>query len=424
MVSQPAIAIRQLTKIYKVYSKPLDMLRELVFGGNRYSEFAALNSIDLTIQRGEVVGVIGPNGAGKSTLLRIIAGTLDPTTGDVKVNGSLAAILELGTGFQPDYSGRENVIIGGMCLGMTKAQVESKLQSIIDFSELGAVIDQPFKTYSSGMKARLTFSTAMSVEPEVFIIDEALAAGDAYFVQKCLRRIREICLSGATVLFVSHSENLVAELCSRAIWLEGGRVIADGLAEPVAKAYIQSVWDREKSVLEKTNAQRALAISATIETGGRYRLGGATATIESVYTLNTMGVATTFFTAGDPWRIQAKWSGRLNPAISYYISFRIDGNRTQAVTGVEGHEEKFFLSRQSIERGFGTIEYSVPHLDLGEGRYDISISICSYELPKTPENILHYVEKIHSFHVGRRILGHLGWVYEPHFTFTEIESQS
>jgi lipopolysaccharide transport system ATP-binding protein len=413
MSEQAAIEIRGLTKIYNVYPTPLDIVRELTFGRKRHSEYTALNSIDLTVNRGEVVGVIGPNGAGKSTLLRIIAGTLDHTAGQMKINGTLAAILELGTGFQPEYSGRENVIIGGMCLGMSKTEVEEKLQSIIDFSELGDVIDQPFKTYSSGMKARLTFSTAISVEPDVFIIDEALAAGDAYFVQKCLRKIREICMSGATVLFVSHSENLVAELCDRAIWLDGGRILSDGPAEPVAKAYIQSVWAREESVLAERNA--TISRELTIDSG-RYSLGGTDARIIRVTSTDSTGKSASFFTAGSPWTLRVEWAGDLDPSVPHYISFRVDGGRIQAITGVEGHEEKFFLSDESIRK----IEYSIPHLDLGEGRYSVSVSLCRFDLPKSPESVVHYEEQILFFDVGRRVLGHLGYVYEPCFTFTEV----
>jgi len=419
MSDQPAIEIQGLTKIYKVYPRPFDILRELAFGGKRHTEYTALDSIDLTVSRGEVVGVIGPNGAGKSTLLRIIAGTLDHTHGQVRVDGTLAAILELGTGFQPDYTGRENVIIGGMCLGMSKSEVEEKLDSIVAFSELGEVIDQPFKTYSSGMKARLTFSTAISVEPDVFIIDEALAAGDAYFVQKCLRKIREICLSGATVLFVSHSENLVAELCDRAIWLEGGRIIADGAAEPVAKAYIQSVWEREEEILTENNARTATSRRQTIESG-RYSLGGGSAFISKVEARGSSGDPTTFFTSGDPWSLRVEWVGTLDPTIPHYISFRIDGGRIQAVTGVEGHEEKYFLSEESMRRGNGSIEYSTTNIDLGEGRYSVSVSLCRFDLPKSPESIIHYEEKILTFDIGRRVLGHLGYIYEPRFTFAEV----
>src|SRR5262249_37006579 len=147
-----------------------------------------------------------------------------------------------------------NIVLGGMCAGMSREQIAAKVPSIIAFSELESVIDQPFKTYSSGMKARLTFATAISVDAEVLIIDEALAAGDAYFVHKCMRRVREICESGATVLFVSHSETLIAELCDEAFWIQGGRVLMSGRAEPVAKAYIQSVWDRTEEQNLKTTS--------------------------------------------------------------------------------------------------------------------------------------------------------------------------
>jgi ABC-type polysaccharide/polyol phosphate transport system ATPase subunit len=194
--------------------------------------------------RGEVVGVIGPNGAGKSTLLKMIAGTLSPTAGNLEVRGKVSAILELGIGFHPDYSGRENVFIGAMCLGMSRETVERKFDCIVKFSELGDAIDQPFKTYSSGMQARLTFATAISIEPEILIIDEALAAGDSYFMVKCGRRVRELCESGATVLFVSHATYRVASLCRRAIWIEGGKVREIGDAIEVCRHYDLAVHER------------------------------------------------------------------------------------------------------------------------------------------------------------------------------------
>lgn len=239
--SSVAIRLRGVGKSYKIYGSGRDLIREVFSGGIHHREHWALKDISFDITRGQIVGVIGANGSGKSTLLKIITGLLDATTGSVEVNGRISAILELGTGFHPDFTGRENIITGGMCIGMSRKEIEEKLPWIIAFSELESVIDQPFKTYSSGMQARLTFSTAIAVEPEVFIVDEALAAGDSYFVSKCMRRIREICNSGATVLFVSHSTGQVAQLCDTAIWIDKGELREIGSSRDVTRRYDYSV---------------------------------------------------------------------------------------------------------------------------------------------------------------------------------------
>ncbi|MEO1135264.1 MAG: ABC transporter ATP-binding protein [Pseudomonadota bacterium] len=241
----PAVRVADLTKIFRVWRRPADMLIEAVTGRQRHAEFTALNGVSFDVQRGSIVGVLGRNGAGKSTLLRIIAGTLDATSGEVTTDGKVAAILELGTGFHPEYTGRENIFLGGLCLGLSQKEVNHKLDEIIEFSELAEFIDQPFRTYSSGMQARLTFAVATSVDPDVLIVDEALSVGDARFALKSFDRIRDFARRNKSILFVSHDINQVTTFCDEALMLERGEKLAHGEPKQVGNTYHRLLFGGE-----------------------------------------------------------------------------------------------------------------------------------------------------------------------------------
>jgi len=231
------IAIHQLNKTFKLYKRPLDRLLEWVLPVNRHQDFHALRDINLTIPRGRTLGIVGANGAGKSTLLKLITGVLVPTSGTLRVAGRIAALLELGTGFHPEFTGRQNIYINGQLLGLSYEEMRGLESEIIAFSELGAFIDQPIRTYSSGMYLRLGFSIAACVRPEILIVDEALSVGDARFSQKCIRRIREFRDNGTTILFVSHDPGAVALLCDEAVLLDRGMVRTVGDPKSVLEEY-------------------------------------------------------------------------------------------------------------------------------------------------------------------------------------------
>lgn len=232
-----AIRATGLAKTYRIYDRPVDRLLEGLTGQRRHREFQALRPLDLDIARGQTVGVVGRNGSGKSTLLQLIAGTLQPTAGRIEVNGRVAALLELGSGFSPDFSGRENVYLNAQVLGMRRHEIEARFERIEAFADIGAFIDQPVRTYSSGMLVRLAFAVAIHTDPDILIIDEALAVGDEAFQRKCYSRIEAIKARGATILFVSHSASSVLNLCDRAVLLDGGERLLTGSPKLVVGSY-------------------------------------------------------------------------------------------------------------------------------------------------------------------------------------------
>ncbi|MFL6586020.1 MAG: ABC transporter ATP-binding protein [Luteimonas sp.] len=229
-------------KCYQIYDRPSHRLLQGLFGDSKrfYREFWALRGIDLQVRRGETLGIIGKNGSGKSTLLQMIAGTLAPTEGRIDIQGRIAALLELGSGFNPDFTGRENVFLNASILGLSSARIEARLQDILDFADIGEFIDQPIRNYSSGMVMRLAFSVMAHVDADVLIIDEALAVGDAFFTQKCMRFLREFKARG-TLLFVSHDDAAVSGLCDKALWIDSGRPMAYGESRDVVQQYLESV---------------------------------------------------------------------------------------------------------------------------------------------------------------------------------------
>lgn len=244
-----ALRVEKVSKQYRIYERPGDRLKESLTRGlmRRHKEFWALRDVDFEIESGTTVGIVGPNGCGKSTLLQIISGTLAPTNGDVWHEGRIAALLELGAGFDPEFTGVENVFMNATLIGLTRREAESLFPAIERFAEIGPFLYQPVKTYSSGMYVRLAFAIAASVEPDILVIDEALAVGDAVFQHRCLRRLKELHERGTTVLFVSHDAAAVRALCSRAILLRAGSVVADGKPADVLGRYQKIIMEREKA---------------------------------------------------------------------------------------------------------------------------------------------------------------------------------
>ena len=264
-----ALRVSNLGKCYQVYDRPQDRLKQSIVPRLRgllgrsvkkyYRDFWALSDVSFEVRKGETLGIIGRNGSGKSTLLQIICGTLTPTDGSVQISGRVAALLELGAGFNPEFTGTENVYLNAMLLGLTEDQVKQRFDAIASFADISDFINQPVKTYSSGMYVRLAFAVIAHVDADVLVIDEALAVGDAFFAQKCMRFLRTFMKTG-TVLFVSHDTASVQSLCDRAIWLDGGEVRSTGAAKTVVEQYLEALYEVQQGASDLTSAMPAVAV--------------------------------------------------------------------------------------------------------------------------------------------------------------------
>jgi len=374
------IRAEHLTKVYKRYRSRVDRLRGLLALGrdNHHSEFTALADVSFEVHEGESTGIIGCNGAGKSTLLRVLAGVSPMTAGTLEVAGKIGALLQLGAGFHPDYTGAENIFINGYLMGLTKREISDKFDEIVAFSELDEFIHQPVKTYSTGMQARLAFASSTAIDPEILLIDEVLAVGDGYFVSKCIRYLQDRIRHGCTVLLVSHDLMLVKQLCQKAMWLHGGKLLEYGPVATVCEAYEGHVRENEnKEILRRSrelwNSRVRKEGAKDVETGQLPRAPGPDQIkITAVQVCDRQGRERACFVSGDCMFVRVQYISAidyLNPNFGITIE-RTDGLIACAASTLD---EQFETGR--IHKGTGYFDAVYDPLLLGPGLYRITISI-------------------------------------------------
>jgi ABC-type polysaccharide/polyol phosphate transport system ATPase subunit len=375
------IEVSGLSKIYRIYERPIDRLKEALMRGRKsfHQDFQALHDLSFSVPHGQTLGVIGPNGSGKSTTLQLIAGTLQPTAGRIEVNGRLSALLDLGAGFNPQFTGRENVHMTAVLMGLSRADLGRQFPEIERFAEIGAFIDQPVKTYSSGMFVRLAFSVAIHVNPDVLLVDEALAVGDAVFQHRCIDRIEQLRRKGVSILFVSHDITAVRSLCDRVILLDRGQLIEIGDPELVVSRYISLITERERqyasraarSGLREAVPQHGLGIVKGIPHIDR-RHGSGRAQFLGVTLCDVLGREASLFEAGEPFRIRMSVEAhqRLEtPLVGINLGDRL-GNE---ITATNNELEGFCLP--ALEPGdVLTVEFTLHPPALLPGTYSLSVA--------------------------------------------------
>ncbi|HZS07866.1 MAG TPA: ABC transporter ATP-binding protein [Blastocatellia bacterium] len=375
------ISVQNVSRLYRIYDSPSGRLKEILLRGRRkyHRDFLALRDVSLEVRTGETVGVIGRNGAGKSTLLQIIAGILKPTEGDVRVEGRVTALLELGSGFNPEYTGRENILMSGQILGFSEEEMRGRLDVIVQFAELEAFVDQPVKTYSTGMLMRLAFASAIHVDPDVLIVDEALSVGDVYFQRKSLDRMEHFRRAGRTVLFVTHDPALVQRFCDKALWLESGQAQMYGPAHDVVTRY--------QAFCERLEGERLRAVAAAGGPVGSLSLeahehilrelkmigsrwGNGRIRFTGVEMINAAGEAVWVFRTGDEVTIRLQLTAENdypNPVFAIDIH-RYDGIFVSSVNNHDTHTVSL-----PVRRGANALELRIPRLELPLGVYYLSL---------------------------------------------------
>jgi ABC-type polysaccharide/polyol phosphate transport system ATPase subunit len=380
-----AVAVEGLTKVYRSYASPWDRVRELVTRRPRHREFRALEGVGFTLPRGEGLAIVGENGAGKSTLLKILAGITAPTSGTLEVRGKVASILELGSGFHPELTGRQNIVLNAAMLGLSEGEMRRKMPDIISFSELGEFIDQPVKSYSTGMAMRLGFSIATQVEPDVLIIDEALSVGDGYFQKKCMDRLLAFVSSGGTLLFCSHALYYVSAFCQRALWLRQGRPEALGPVHDVVREY-------ESYLLAKSAAAEASASPPPPR-------DDAPRSPARIVAARLVGAsADPVFAPDQPWELEVDWETE-DPRLAFHLGVGINRIDEVEVFSFATHVDG--LPPSTGERRY-TARLLVPRLPLVKGDFTVYVFLLD-------EEGLHLYDQ--------RILRRAFSVRSPAFTF-------
>lgn len=379
MSSEVAISVSHASKVYRLYEKPSDRLWQLLWGRRRryYREFSALTDVDFVLKKGEVMGVVGVNGAGKSTLLQLIAGTISPTSGSVKAQGRIAALLELGSGFNPEFTGRENIYLNAATLGLEKREIDQRVDEIIAFADIGVHIDQPVKTYSRGMHVRLAFSIATSVDPDVLIIDEALSVGDGAFARRSFDRIMKIKERGATVLFCSHTLFHVEVFCDRALWLHQGRAQKLGPVSQVLSSY-QEFLDSLSEPAQPPAVAADVASPPQIDGAGQGQASAPVtgsqpvghARIESVNVSLDEHTGQELFGVSGVSRLAMRIDFRSDPAQPAPSAALVLSSESGRILATHiAQTQGLVFSRD--EQGNGSAEISLEDIPLNKGRYRV-----------------------------------------------------
>jgi ABC-type polysaccharide/polyol phosphate transport system ATPase subunit len=353
-----AIECRGVWKSYRIYHQRSHTLKEKVLSRrNRYEDFWALKGVDLEIPTGTTFGIIGANGSGKSTFMKCLARILTPNRGRLTVHGTVSPLLELGTGFHPELTGRENLFLGGSLLGQSRSHIQSRFGDIVDFAGIGEFIDAPVKNYSSGMYARLAFALAINVDPEILLVDEVLSVGDESFQMRCYQRIAELRMEGRTIVMVSHNLDTIKSMCSHAVWLEHGEVALAGESHDVAAGYLAEVH-------KDASQTSGLAPSGTREGTGEVEVTGVTF-------LDKKGVASGAFRTNEPLtvRVRYKTEGRVTD-----VACGIAVLSAQNLSYLFGHSSKAAGMSLDLE-GEGTIEFTLPNLPLLQGSYVVTVAL-------------------------------------------------